>query len=120
LYQPDLQQEVVDQSRIAHNVDPAHGPDNEADPKRQHDKQKKSLLITAFAAVEKIGGDISHENAENDGLKGNANRSNKDFRVEEIFEEFGIIAELKGGNVGSGWGSQPEAVNDNEAYRDDQ
>ncbi len=91
LNQSDLQQEVVDQSRIAHNVDPAHGTDDEADPERQHDKQKKSLFITAFAAVEKIGGDISHENAENDGLKGDANRSYENFRVEEIFEEFGVI-----------------------------
>ena len=82
--QPDLQQEVVDQSGIAHDVDPAHGSDNEANPKGQHNEQKKSLLITAFAAVEKIGRDISHDNAEDDRFKGNANCSNENFRVEKI------------------------------------
>jgi len=120
LNQSDLQQEVVDQSRIAHNVDPAHGTDDEADPKRQHDEQKKSLFITAFAAVEKIGGDISHENAENDRLKGDANRSNENFRVEEIFEEFGVIAKLEGGDVRSAGGAQPEAVYNDKTNRYDQ
>ena len=88
--------------------------------KRQHDEQKKSLLITAFAAVEKIGGNISQDNSENDGLKGDANRSNEDSGIEKIFEEFGVIAELKGGDVRSAGGAQPEAVNDDEADRYDQ
>ena len=96
---------MVDQARITHNIDPAHGADNEADPKRQHDEQKKDLFIPAFTAIEKICGYIPHDNAQNDRLKGDANRSNENFRVKEIFKELGIIAELKGGNVGSSGGS---------------
>jgi hypothetical protein len=111
---------MVDQARITHNVDPAHGADNEADPKRQHYEQKKSLFVSAFTAVEKICGYIPHDNAQNDRLKGDANRSNEYFRIKEIFKKFGVIAKLKGRNVGSGGGSQPEAVNDNKADRNNQ
>jgi hypothetical protein len=120
LNQSNFHQEVVDQSRIAHNIDPAHGSDDEADPKRQHDEQKKNLFITAFAAVEKIGGNISHDNAKNDRLKGDADRPNENTRVEEIFEEFGVIPKLEGGDVRSARRSQPKAVNDDEANGDNQ
>jgi len=119
-YQPDLQQEVVDQSRIAHDVDPAHSTDDETDPKRQHDEQKKSLFITAFAAIEKIGGNIAHDNTENDGLKGDANRSNENFGIEEIFKEFGVIAELECRNICSAGSTQPEAVYNDKTNRYDQ
>jgi len=120
LNQTDFQQEVVDQSRITHDVDPTHGTNDETDPKRQHDEQKKGLFITAFAAVEKIGGDIPHDKTEEDGFEGYADRANKYFWIEEIFKEFGVIAELKGGDVGSTGRAQPETVNNNEAHRDDQ
>ena len=111
---------MVDQSRIAHDVDPAHGANDEADPKRQHDEQKKDLFIAAFAAIEKIGGDIAHDNAENDGLKGDANRSNENFRIEEILEEFGVIAKLEGGDIRSAGSAQPETVYNDKANRYDQ
>ena len=120
LNQPDPHQEVVDQSRITQNVDPAHGPDDEADPKRQHNQQEKSLLITAFAAVEKICGDISHDDAENDGLKGDANRPNENFWIEEILEEFSVIAKLEGGDVRSAGGSQPETLYNDKTNRNNQ
>ena len=111
---------MVDQSGVTHDVDPAHGADDKANPKRQHDEQKKNLFIAAFAAVEKIGGDISHDNAENDGFKGDANRSNENTRVEEIFEEFGVIAKLEGGDVRSAGGAQPETVYNDKTKRYDQ
>ena len=48
-----------------------------------------------------ISGNIAHDNTKNDGFKGDANRSNKNFRIEEIFKEFGEIAKLEGGDIRS-------------------
>ena len=118
LYQTDLHQEVIDQPGVTHDVDPAHGADDEADPKREHDEQKISLFIAAFATVEKIGGDISQDKAEKDSFKRDANRADENFGIKEIFEEFGVITELEGGNVRPAWGAQPEAVDNDEANRD--
>jgi hypothetical protein len=74
---------VVDQPGIAHDVDPAHGADNEADPERQHDEKKENLFVAAFAAVEEIGGDVAHDHAENDGFKGYPDGTDENFGVEK-------------------------------------
>jgi len=111
---------VVDQARIAHDVDPAHGSDDEADPERKHNEQKKRLFVPALAAVEKIGGDIAHDHAENDRLERDPNRPDENFGIKEIFEEFGVISELEGRNVRAAGGAQPETVHNHEAHRYDE
>jgi hypothetical protein len=77
-------------------------------------------VYSGFASVEKIGGDISHDNAEKNGLKRDADRADQNLGVKEIFEKLGVIAELKGRDVRPAGGAQPEAVDDDEAYRYDQ
>ena len=42
------------------------------------------------------------------------------FGIEEIFEKFGVIAELEGGDVRSAGGAQPEAVYNDKTNRYDQ
>ncbi len=111
---------MINESRVAHDVDPAHGADDEADPKRQHNEQEKYFFKTAGAAVKKIGGDIADNYTEKDGLKGDANCSKKNFRVKEILEKFGIIAKLEGWNISTARGTEPETINDDKANRNDE
>ncbi len=111
---------MVDESRVPHDVDPAHGADNKADPKGQHNEQQKYFFKTAGAAIEKIGGDITHDNAEKDSLKGDTNGTQKDFWIKEIVEKFGIIAKLESRDVRTARGTEPEAVDDDEANRNDE
>ncbi len=47
------------------------------------------------------------------------NRSNENFGIEEIFEKFGVIAELQSGDVGSAGGAQPETVYNDKTNRYD-
>jgi hypothetical protein len=46
--------------------------------------------------------------------KGDADRTDENFGVEEIFEELGVIAELEGRDVRPAGGAQPEAVDHDE------
>ena len=110
--QADFDQDVVDQSRIPHDIDPTHRADDEADPKGEHDQEKKNLLVPAFAAVEKIGGYITHNQTQEDGFKGDPDRPDENFGVEEVFEELGVIAQLKSWNIRPAGCAQPEAVYD--------
>jgi hypothetical protein len=108
---------VIDQPRVAHNVDPAHGSDDETDPEGQHDQKKKNLLVTALAAVKEIGGHIAHDDTDDNRFKGNPNRPDENFRIEKVFEKLGVVPQLKGRYIGPAGGAQPEAVNDNETDR---
>jgi hypothetical protein len=78
------------------------------------------MSIAGCASVEKVGGDISHDNAEENGLKGDADRTDQNLGIKEIFKELGVISELKGRDVGPAWRTQPKTVDDDKTYRYDQ
>ena len=77
-------------------------------------------FLQIFWIVEIISENVAHDNAKNDGLKGDANRSNKNFWIEEILKEFGANAKLEGGNVRSAGSVKPETVYKDKANRYDQ
>ena len=56
----------------------------------------------------------------NDRLKRDADSAEKDFGIKKIFEKLGIITQLKGWDIGTAGGTQPETVDDDKADGDNQ
>jgi hypothetical protein len=66
-------------------------------------------------AVEKIGRNIAHHQAEKHAVSTATRRvRNEDGRVKQIFEKFGVVSELKRRNIRPGGRPQPEAVDHDE------
>jgi hypothetical protein len=111
---------VVNQTSIAKDIDPAHGPDDKADPEREHNEKQEDCLVSGSASIEEICRDIAHYQAQSDSLKRNADGSEKDGRIEKVGEELGVITELKRRYVSATGGAQPETVHHDKAHRNDQ
>jgi len=111
---------VIDQTRIAKDIDPAHGPDDEADPEREHNEKQENSFVSGSASIEKICRDIAHYEAQSDSLKRNTDGSKKDGRIEKVSEELGEITELESRNISATGRAQPETVHHDKAHRNNQ
>ena len=76
--------------------------------------------MSAGAAVEKIGGNIAHEDADKNSLKRDANGPEEDLGIKKVFKKFSVIAKLKSRDISSTWGAEPEAVDNDKTNRNDE
>ena len=108
---------MIDESRIAQYIYPAHGSDDETDPEREHNEKQEDRFLSSGASIEEICRNIAHDQAQSDSLKRNTDGSYKDGRIEEVSEKLGIITELKSRDVSPRRRSQPETVNYDKTHR---
>jgi hypothetical protein len=111
---------VVDQTSIAKDIDPAHGPDDKTDPEREHNEKQEDCFVSGSASIEEIRRDIAHYQAQGDSLKRNTDGSEKYRGVKEISKELGEITELERRNISATGRSQPETVHHDKTHWNNQ